>query len=91
MIVSLLWYLSLALVVSGYFFWFRAMARLSSEGASRRNEMLFFSKLFAGRELFTPDGWRMRNRAVLCVVGATLAAGLALLVGGLPFPSVSVS
>ena len=84
-LTTVLWYLALGLLVAGYVQWFRALAQLSAEGRARHAEITLLSQFFAGRAAFTPAGWRLRTQAVPCVALALLCAGVALVVGGLPF------
>jgi hypothetical protein len=53
-------------LVLGNYYWWRAAQHLAEGVAWFR--LYFISKLFAGREQFTAEGWRYRNRAAAMFV-----------------------
>ena len=56
-----------AVVIASNYFAIKAMRRLSPAGHDRRWRIYLWSKLFAGRENFTEEGWRYRNIAWACL------------------------
>jgi hypothetical protein len=67
-----------AVGIAGLVWWIRAMDRLSDEGQAHVLRILFWSKLFSGRENFTDEGWSYLVRARSAFA---LSALLVLLLG----------
>jgi hypothetical protein len=52
-------------MIAGNYYWFKALGNLSPTGESKGSLRVMILGILAGRENFSVEGWRYRNRSLL--------------------------
>ena len=81
---AVFWLIVAVGIAAAHAYWFRALAHLSDTGRPRFWRIFLWSKLFTGRESFTPTGWRYRTRALVVLLGLLAFVILSAAAGWIP-------